>query len=198
MSITLLQEGPYVEIKKGETSSLVSFVRKVITSSVILNNDTKTLVTPFSAIRTCFYALHKVHKVNNPLKPIVSNIGTATLAKFVASICSPLCCTNFHTIKNSYDFVNKLKFFNPVNCSMLSLDVKSLFSNVPIQGVLICLEKRVLEFHYSDVKMKEFVNIAEICISQTTFVFNAKYYKQFKSLSMGNPLSPILSEINMH
>ena len=101
-----------------------------------------------------------IHKINNPLRRIVFNIGSATypLSKFFASIFSPLFSTNFHTIKNSYDFVNKLKTVNPVNCSMLSFDVKSLFTNVPIEGALICLEKRLCEFHYSDVEVNEFVN----------------------------------------
>ena len=131
---TLLQEGPYIEIKKDQTISLVISVKKVIKNSVILNNDTKTLVTPCSAICACFYALPKIHKINNPLRPIVSNIGTATypLSKFLASNFSPLCSTNSHTIKNSYDFVNKLGTLNFVKCSMLFLDVKSLFTNVPL------------------------------------------------------------------
>ena len=179
---TLLQEGPYVEIKKDQTSSLVNSVKKVIKNSVILNNDTKTLVTPCSAICARFYALPKIHKINNPLRPIVSNIGTATypLSKFLASIFSPLCSNNSHTIKNSYDFVNKLKTLNPVNCSMLSLEVKSLFTNVPLEGPLICLEKRLHEFHNSDVEVKEFANLTKICFSQTIFVFNDKYYKKLK------------------
>ena len=92
------------------------------------------MITPHSAICARFYALPKIHKINNPLRPIVSNIGTATypLSKFLASIFSPLCSTNSHTIKNSYDFVNKLGTLNFVKCSMLFLDVKSLFTNVPL------------------------------------------------------------------
>ena len=46
--------------------------------------------------------------------------------------------------------------------------------------------------------MEEFIYLTKICISQTTFVFNDKYYKQSEGLSMGNPLSPILSDIYMH
>ena len=59
---TLLQEGPYIEIKrKDQTNSLVSFFKKVIENSVIPHNDTTILVTPFSAICARFYALHKIH-----------------------------------------------------------------------------------------------------------------------------------------
>ena len=91
------------------------------------------------AICAHFYALPKVHKINNPLRPIVSNLGTATypLSQFLVSIFSPLWSINIYTIKNSYDFVNKLKTFNPGNCLILSLDIKSLFIHVPIEGLLI-------------------------------------------------------------
>ena len=81
---------------------------------------------------------------------------------------------------------------------MLSLDVKSLFTNIPIEGALCCLEKRLRVFHYSDVEVKEFVNLIKVCISQTIFVFNAEYYKQSEDFSMGNPLYPTLSDIYMY
>ena len=145
------------------------------------------MVTPCSAISARFNALPKIHKINNTLRLIVSKIDTDTypFSKFLASIFSPLCITNSHTIKNSHDFVNKLRTLSPVNLSVLSLGVKSLFTNVPIEGCLNCLEKRLREFHYSDVEVKEFVNLTKVCISQTTFVFNDIYYKQ----SEGNPLA---------
>ena len=44
--------------------------------------------------------------------------------------------------------------------------------------------------------MNEFVNFTKI-ISQITFVFNDKKYKQSEGLSMGNAFSPILSDIYM-
>ena len=69
----LLQGGPYIEIKKDQTSSLSNSVKKVIKSLVILNNDTKTSVTFGSATFARFYALPKIHKINNLLRPIVSN-----------------------------------------------------------------------------------------------------------------------------
>ena len=45
------------------------------------------------------------------------------------------------------------------NCTMLSLEVKSLITNVPIQGAMNGLEKRLHEFHYSSIKTKEIMNL---------------------------------------
>ena len=60
---------------------------------------------------------------------------------------------------------------------MLFLDVKSLFSNVSIQGALDCLEKWLREFHYSSIEIGEILDIVHLCVKQTTFVFNGVFPK---------------------
>ena len=72
---------------------------------------------------------------------------------------------------------------------MLSLDVKSLFTNVPIQGGLDCLEKRLLEFHYSSTEIEKILDLVHLCVRQTAFVFNGVFHSQIEGLEMGSPLS---------
>lgn len=76
--------------------------------------------------------------------------------------------------KNSHDFIKKIKALNSTNCTMLSLDMKSLFINFPIEGGLNCLEQKLREFNYSDIRVQESVNLTKIYISKI-FVFNDKY-----------------------
>ena len=92
-----------------------------------------------------FYDLLKIHKLSLTFRPIVSNVGTASykFARFLSHSLPHLNCNN--TVKNSYD---KIELISPSNYIMLSLDVKSFFSNVPVQGALDCLEKSSREFHY--------------------------------------------------
>ena len=73
-----------------------------------------------------------------------------------------------------------------------------LFTNSPVEDALDCLKQRLRQFHYSDVEVKEFVNFTKICIFQTTFVFNDKYYKQFEGLSRRSPIFPIFYDISIH
>ena len=72
-----------------------------------------------------FFALPKIHKPNLAFRPIVSNVGTASykLARFLSQSLAHLTCNDFYPVKNSYDFVDKLKFISPSNYTMLSLDV---------------------------------------------------------------------------
>ena len=78
------------------------------------------------------------------IRPIVSNIGTATyhLSKYLASLVSPLSESEY-TVKNSKLFVQKLKLDTiPSNYKIVSFDIKSLFTNVPLdQTIRIILNR---------------------------------------------------------
>ena len=67
--------------------------------------------------------------------------------------------------------MDKRKRIYPRNYIILSLDVKSLFTNVLIQGALACLEKRVCKFHCSTIEIEEILNLVYLCDSQTAFDF---------------------------
>ena len=68
-------------------------------------------IYPTSEAVPKFYGLPKVHKNNVPLRPIVPSIGSITYktAKFLASILSPLVGKTEHFVKNSTQFVKKIK-----------------------------------------------------------------------------------------
>ena len=75
-------------------------------------------------------------------------------------------------IKKFYDFITELKNLNPENCSILSLEVQFLFTIISSENTFNYLENRLSEFHYFDIKIKEFVIHTKFCVSQTTFDFN--------------------------
>ena len=79
------------------------------------------MVIPSVANCARFYALLKIHK----------------LALFLSESQAHLICNNLYTVKNSFDFVGKVKLISSSNYTMISLDVKSLFTNVPIQEALL-------------------------------------------------------------
>lgn len=105
---------------------------------------------------------------------------------------------NIHTSLNSIQFANKIREIKPNGFTMVSFDVKSLFTNVPVQGALDCLKTRLQEFHYSYFEIDNLISLTSTCLSQTTFVFQGNFFKMSEGLAMGNPLSPILSDLYMH
>ena len=92
-----------------------------------------------------FYSTVKIHKLplngfidNLPLRPTVSNIGTASfqLAKYLAKLLSPLAQSNY-TINSTKDIMIKIKNEKiPENYEMVSFDVKSLFTLVPLEHTI--------------------------------------------------------------
>ena len=78
----------------------------------------------------------KVHKpvINNCPKfhPILSTIRTTTykLAKFLVPILSPLTVSEF-LVHDSFSFADNVSSFSPDHF-MASLDVESLFTNIPL------------------------------------------------------------------
>ena len=77
------------------------------------------------------------HKDNCPsLRPILSAIGTPTydLAKFLVPILKPL-TENEYTVHDSFSFANDVRKLSSKNL-MASLDVESLFTNIPLEETI--------------------------------------------------------------
>ena len=79
-------------------------------------------------------------------------------------------------MKNFYDFVDKRKHISTSNYTVLSLDIKSLFTNVLNQEMPDCIDKRLHEFNYSYIEIKEILNLVHLCVSQIAFVFNDMFF----------------------
>ena len=47
------------------------------------------------------------------------------------------------------------------------------------------------------IEKNDFIELLKLCIKDCKFVFNGKYYSQKFGLAMGNPLSPVLSNLYM-
>ena len=143
------------------------------------------------------YGLPKVHKDGCPIRPILSAIGTFNynLAKFFVPILAPL-TTNEYTLANSIQFVKdvlSVKF--PHQFFMASFDVKSLFTNIPLnETVEICVnEIERLKLFPNDFTAQEFRSLLEVATKVSVFVFNNQFYRQVDGVAMGSPLGPTLA-----
>ena len=82
------------------------------------------------------YSLPKIHQPNTPLWPIISSISSVThkIAYAIAKILTPLLgiISPSHII-NSGDLLNKIKDMNIQNKTMNSLDITSLYIDIPVK-----------------------------------------------------------------
>ena len=140
------------------------------------------------------YGLPKIHKVGNPLRPIISSIGTFSynLAKFLVPIIDPL-TKNEYTIENSTRFVNELCNLNMTNSAiMASFDVESLFTNVPLKETtdIITGELEEGNFNTNGLNKLQLSKLLTIATSESVFTFNEKLYAQMDGVNMRSCLGP--------
>ncbi len=183
---------------------LVNVKRLLFSEKQKLNPSKEKVRDPY------FYGLVKTHKINKPLRPIVSNRDTVAhpMAKYLAQTLSSLLGLSPTHLWNSMDFksnINEIEF--PKDATLASFDVSSLFTNVSVDRALVCLHSRLIDHEdlWDDktfLKMEELMELVEICATSTYFLYitprnQRQFYKQIKGLAMGSSLSPILAGIFM-
>jgi len=121
------------------------------------------------------------------------------LAKWIGSILIPLrneLCR--HTVKDSFEFSQKIQNLHIPKCKMCSFDVTSLFTNVPLEETVdyICEKMRVSN-HSFPIPPTLLKTLILKCTKFIPFVCNGKFYQQIDGVAMGSPLGPILADIFM-
>ncbi len=140
------------------------------------------------------YGLPKVHKDQVPMKPIVSTIGSPCyrLAKELARILTPIVGKNSYTVTNSTDFVHRIQEVHVAQGDQLiSFDVVSLSTQVPVDEALHVLEERLngdqtLEERTS-IPVAQVIHLTELCLRSTFFQFGNHFYEQTDGAAMGSP-----------
>ena len=146
------------------------------------------------------YGLPKVHKDGIPLRPILASYNTPSykLAKFLVPLLQPFSENEF-TLSNSPKFAKDI-VTQDLDLYMVSLDVVSLFTNVPLQATIqIILDKIFIEpdFIYQGFDREDFEKLLKLAVLDTDFLFDGKHYKQIDGVAMGSPLGPVLANIFM-
>ena len=149
------------------------------------------------------YGLPKVHKPNVPTRPICSMVGTSTyeLGKYIADIIKPAAASSLGTdLINTFQFVEQIGRKDLSDVHMISFDVKSLFTNIPLNKTIkICLDR----LYWGDPGIRPSIpedtlkKLLELCVCDNTFVFNGKVWKQVDGVAMGSSLSPLPANIYM-
>ena len=82
---------------------------------------------------------------------------------------------------------------------MVSFDVKSLFTNVPLETTIDIILRRIYTNHEltTSLTKKEMKELLLLCTKNVHFTFNQRIYIQLDGVAMGSPLVPLLADIFM-
>jgi hypothetical protein len=194
------------------------------------------------------YGTTKVHKKDYPIRPIISTIGTYNYA--TAGYLSMILEENFnalkannstdnvnsnitwnppkksfkYALKDTFDFINKVSDFKfEENDFIISIDVESLFTNVPIDETIKIIKDAFFKektekvprtkknIGYKNIRLgdsqyegnlnglpwEHFEYLLRNCLQESIFTFNNKLFKQIDGVSMGSRLGPIIANIFM-
>nr|CAJ00247.1 TPA: reverse transcriptase [Schistosoma mansoni] len=145
------------------------------------------------------YGLPKIHKSGLPLRPVLdmNNSAYHTIAKWLMQILKPLHKEIVkHSVKDSFEFVNNIKNLSLKNKFMISLDVTSLFTNIPLLETVDFICNELTERHTETViPVTAIKQLILRCTMNVQFRFDNEYYRQLDGVAMGSPLGPILADI---
>ena len=135
------------------------------------------------------------------MRPIISNIGTATYetAKFLNPLLAPLGKSD-HSIINTEGFVNQVKGQGiPEVYKIISFDVQSLFTNVPLNETIDIILTKVYDENKIDTMISKSIlkELLYLCTKHVNFKFNNEIYIQCDGVAMGSPLAPLVANIFM-
>ena len=147
----------------------------------------RTFAQPFFFSRRAYPKVHKPVVDNMPkFRPIISAINTPgyNLAKFLIPILEPLTYNEF-TVKDSFSFAKEITKYES-SLFMASLDVESLFTNIPLKETINnCVNDLDNKNLYNGkLNKSDLFKLMETATSESSFIFDFLLYKQIDRVAM--------------
>ena len=151
------------------------------------------------------YGLPKTHKPRLGMRPILSATGTYNykLAKWLDEKLKSL-SINEYTVSDPLKFAEELCGKQMANGNILvSYDVTSLFTNVPVDETIQILADKAFEKEWFNWKYKlkleksELVELLNLAVKHQLFQIDGKSYEQVDGVAMGSPLGPLMANTFM-
>ena len=154
-----------------------------------------------------FYLLPKIHKPRakwpqlNRMpegRPIVSDCGSESyrISQYIDSFIRPISIKHPSYIKDTYDFVNKIRYQRiPSDAFLVTGDVTALYTNMQIDRT-IEIVRQALQKHPIDGRPDHhIIKLLEITLRNNDFVFNDEFYLQICGTAMGKTYAPGLADL---
>ena len=156
---------------------------------------------PVGTIIPRLYGLPKIHKVGAPMRPILDmcNSPYHAIAKWLAQLLEPLrqhLCR--YSLRDTFEFVELVKDLDLSSQRMISFDVTSLFTNVPLIETIDFICNYIESANFAvNLPTRDLRELLLRCTFDIQFRFDGCLYRQTDGVAMGSPLGPLLSDIFM-
>jgi hypothetical protein len=208
-SFAMLDKDPTLENETKLINMLLLFKKEGF-----ISEEEFKMARPTGSRPARLYGLPKIHKSDKPdypLRPVMSATKTVAygLGKMLRNRLHHL-RNSPYIVKNTSDFVAKIKQSKHADKKMVSFDVKSLFTNVPLAFTInlildkiyptclcVCKNESRSQLCEKCRKRTDFATLLRVATSETHFIFDGKMYIQHNGVAMGAPLAPVIADIFM-
>ena len=181
-----------------QKNKLINILRRIKTEAK-LEDAIYRRMYPTVASSPKLYGLPKIHKKNNPLRPIVSSRGSATygVTKELAKILKPLTANTIHHVNISKEIAEEIKKnkLDKGEC-IISYDISALFTSIPVKSAIQIIKNKLEQDtelrKRTSMSTKNILELLEFCLCNTYFLFWGQFYEQTKVAAMGSPVSPVV------
>lgn len=193
----LVLKSPFRRIERELNKRLL-----VLKNQYKISDSTYRKLHATDAIPPAIRGSIKHHKQGNPVRPIVSSIGSAlhNTSKFLTDILSPLQNCNGFSVPNSAKFAEEISNVDIQDDEvMLSFDVVSLFTAIPVDKACDYTSNKLLKddtlSSRTNLDSNEIISLLNFVLSNNYFIYNDKIYKQIHGCAMGSPRQPCGGEL---
>ena len=178
-----------------QTEKNISKILHRLFRDKVIDNALLNSLKPRGSQLPRMYGLPKIHKNSVPLRPILAMMSSPQhkLARWLASIIDPIrkSISKF-SLKDSFEFAHRLEDKNSCTSFMVSFDVVSLFTNIPLEETIDIVCKYSAMINIPEDNLRQ---LLLLCTKNVQFTFNGQIYRQVDGVAMGSPLGPILADI---
>ncbi|XP_055591158.1 uncharacterized protein LOC129743207 [Uranotaenia lowii] len=204
MSLLVSDTTTYQQVNCDPTSKILKQLNAIVEKwhqDQHIDYFTKTKLQTFHCHPPRIYGLPKIHKPERPLRPVVSTIGSATnsVARYLTDILNNIVGKTEYHVKNSFVFAEDIsKVRIPEGCVMFSLDVVSLYANVPAENAYDFIEDQWHRLRkYTTLSLASLQQALSVVLKSSFFKYNNNYYKQIHGVPMGSSISGCIASICM-
>ncbi|XP_074637677.1 uncharacterized protein LOC141895947 [Acropora palmata] len=136
-----------------------------------------------------FYTLTKIHKPTPVGRPIISGCDgpTERISSFVDYILQPIANAQKSYLKDRTDFINFLERTKiPKNTTLVSMDVTSLYTNIPQEEGITTVCKAYEAFYNRNIPIptNSLKEMLQLILGENSFSFNGRNYLQTHGTAM--------------